>query len=243
MSTNETKRKAVGEVDDEQSIIEYLKTHPDFFKRNLQVLADMDVPSSSSEQVVSLAERQVSALRDDNRALAARFEEIVDRAKENEALEDRVHSVAIRLVAATSFEEVFGLAPTLIRKQFGIPYVTIRLGAKPAYASTWGEEEDDELEHSLQTILERVAHRRSVCDDRLPRATLGFLFGENSASVDSCALVPIVDRDEHVLGILGLGAGDHQRFQPNMGTIFLDRIGALLGATFDRLYRGAANAR
>ncbi|MDH3379027.1 MAG: hypothetical protein OEQ39_19055 [Gammaproteobacteria bacterium] len=37
--------------------------------------------------------------------------------------------------------------------------------------------------------------------------------------------------------MLALGAGDVKRFQPNLGTVFLDRLGLLLGAVFERLYR------
>ena len=237
MGSNEIKRKpSNNEFTDEQTICDYLKEHPEFFTRHSELLADLALPDGSGEQVVSLAERQVAVLRTKNESLEDSFDSLLARAKENESLENRVHAVAIAAVAVANIEEVFASVPGLIREQFGIAHAIIRLGPRPAYAAHGGDDEA-ETDTGLNRIIERVAHRRSVCDDRLPRATLDYLFGNSVATVDSCALIPLVDRSEHVLGVLALGAGDAKRFQPNMGTVFLDRLGLLLGAVFERLYR------
>ena len=237
MGSNEIKRKpSNNEFTDEQTIGDYLKEHPDFFTRHPELLADLALPDVGGEQVVSLAERQVAVLRSKNESLEGNFEALLARAKENESLETRVHAVAVAAVAVATIEEAFASMPALIREQFGIAHAIIRLGPRPAYAAQ-STDDDIEVDIALSRIIERVAHRRSVCDDRLPHATLDYLFGDRVGSVDSCALIPLVDRGEHVLGVLALGAGDVKRFQPNLGTVFLDRLGLLLGAVFERLYR------
>ncbi len=40
-------------------------------------------------------------------------------------------------------------------------------------------------------------------------------------------------------GVLALGALEAERFRPNMGTVYLDRLGELVGTTVERL-RAAA---
>ena len=237
MTSNEIKRKpSNNEFTDEQTVGDYLKEHPEFFTQHPELLADLALPAASGEQVVSLVERQVAVLRTKNESLEGSFEALLVRAKENESLETRVHAVAIAAVAVATIEEVFASVPALIREQCGIAHAIIRLGPRPAYASHSGDDEA-EPDTGLNRSIDRVAHRRSVCDDRLPHATLDYLFRDSVASVDSCALIPLVDRSGHVLGVLALGAADAKRFQPSMGTVFLDRLGLLLGAVFERLYR------
>jgi hypothetical protein len=53
-------------------------------------------------------------------------------------------------------------------------------------------------------------------------------FGEAAEHVRSLALVPL--GEAAVFGLLALGAEDPQRFFPEMGTLYLRRIGELCAA-------------
>ena len=54
-------------------------------------------------------------------------------------------------------------------------------------------------------------------------------FGESAAHLASLALIPL-RRDAQVFGMLALGSEDPQRFFPEMGTMYVERIGDLVGA-------------
>jgi uncharacterized protein YigA (DUF484 family) len=56
-------------------------------------------------------------------------------------------------------------------------------------------------------------------------------FGENTTP-KSFALVAL--RSEKVFGLLAMAADDEQRFYPEMGTLFLKRIGELVSAALLR---------
>ena len=54
------------------------------------------------------------------------------------------------------------------------------------------------------------------------------LFGESAPHLRSFSYVPL--RDENVFGLLALASEDAQRFYPDMGTLYLKRIGELVSA-------------
>lgn len=57
-------------------------------------------------------------------------------------------------------------------------------------------------------------------------------FGETNAPLKSFALIPL--RGENVFGLLAMSSEDAQRFYPEMGTLYLKRIGELLSVALLR---------
>ena len=58
------------------------------------------------------------------------------------------------------------------------------------------------------------------------------LFGEAGAHLRSFAYVPL--RDTETFGLLALASEDAQRFYPEMGTLYLKRLGELVSAAVVR---------
>jgi uncharacterized protein YigA (DUF484 family) len=59
-----------------------------------------------------------------------------------------------------------------------------------------------------------------------------FLFGSESGSVGSVALVPLIS--DMPLGLLALGSHDRERFHPGMSTDFLAQLGELISDALAR---------
>jgi uncharacterized protein len=59
-----------------------------------------------------------------------------------------------------------------------------------------------------------------------------FLFGPESPSIGSVALVPLGDNGS--LGLLALGSAERERFHPGMSTEFLKRMGELITDALSR---------
>ena len=70
----------------EDSIADYLQSNPDFFERHQTLLGNLKLPHSTSGAAVSLVERQVSVLRQQNVALERRLRDLVDVARSNDQL-------------------------------------------------------------------------------------------------------------------------------------------------------------
>jgi len=58
------------------------------------------------------------------------------------------------------------------------------------------------------------------------------LFGEASAHLRSFSYLPL--RDGGIFGLMALASEDPQRFYPEMGTLYLKRLGDLVSAALAR---------
>ena len=103
----------------DSSVAEYLQTHPDFFERNGPLLSRLRLPHlRDAGATVSLVERQVEVLRERNQALERRLKELVDVARANDALADRIHRLSQRLIRAHSLPETIDALETSLREDF-----------------------------------------------------------------------------------------------------------------------------
>ena len=117
-SANEPKLSGEpAEQPSEQAIAEYLQAHPDFFERHQTLLTTLRIPHRSGS-AVSLVERQVSSLRQSNLQLERKLRDLVDVARNNDELADKVHHLATRLLAAGSRAQAVGVAEELLRSTF-----------------------------------------------------------------------------------------------------------------------------
>src|SRR5271169_6743428 len=103
----------------DNSVAEYLQTYPDFFERNGPLLAKLRLPHlRDAGATVSLVERQVEVLRERNQALERKLKELVDVARANDALADRIHRLSQRLIRAHTVPETIDAVETSLREDF-----------------------------------------------------------------------------------------------------------------------------
>src|ERR1700731_3046629 len=101
------------------SVAEYLQTYPDFFERNGPLLAKLRLPHlREAGATVSLVERQVEVLRERNQSLERKLKELVDVARANDALADRIHRLSQRLIRAHDLKETINAVETSLREDF-----------------------------------------------------------------------------------------------------------------------------
>ena len=204
----------------------YLRSNPDFFEHNLDLLAYLKLPHPSGS-AISLVERQVDLLRQQNRSLENKLMELVDIARDNQRVTDHLHSLAKALVEAQSLSDVVNVAQDVLRQQFGMDFATIHFFA--------GISDDAELlisdHHRTAHFADFLSTGRPLCG-RLSEGQVQNLFGDNASQVASSALVPLHGMQE--LGVLALGSVDAERFHPGMGVFFLDQLGALLSSSVAR---------
>src|SRR6202140_347130 len=98
---------------------DYLQTNPDFFERNSPLLAKLRLPHLRDVgATVSLVERQVEGLREGNQSLEPKLKELVDGARANDALADRIHRLSQRLIRAHTLLETINAVETSLREDF-----------------------------------------------------------------------------------------------------------------------------
>src|SRR5471030_937923 len=101
------------------SVAEYLQTYPDFFERNSALLAKLRLPHLRDVgATVSLVERQVEVLRERNQSLERKLKELLEVARANDALADRIHRLSQRLIRAHTLREAISAIETSLREDF-----------------------------------------------------------------------------------------------------------------------------
>ncbi len=215
-------------ADEVKLVIDYLRTHKDFFVDNPDVLAQLDIPHQEGEGAVSLIEKQVAVLRQQSEAEQKQLYSLVQTARDNERVADRLHRIALELLGLDNLDDVLDSVPQLIKDLFNVEHVSLRV------TSSGGERAElvDARSPTFADLCLRVMSGQSVCDNQLAPAAKSFLFGED-ASIASVVLIPL--GGSRPCGILALGSPQADRFKNEHGTLYLDRLGDLLGAAVRRL--------
>ena len=178
---------------------------------------------------VSLVERQVEVLRERNQSLERKLKELVDVARANDALADRIHRLCQRLIRAHTLPETINAVETSLREDFDAMHSVLVLFLESAKALEpdaarflrTGSPTDADIK-TFETLLQSGKPRCGQVRD----AQRDYLFGKDSVEIGSVALTPLGPKGE--LGILAIGASDAERFHPAMSTEFLSRIGELV---------------
>jgi uncharacterized protein YigA (DUF484 family) len=215
--------KLDGDGIDVAAVEAYLKAHPDFFEHHPHILALMQLMHTGTGAAVSLIERQVGLLREQNRAIERKLLELVQIARENERLSRQLHDFASELLKAQSLSDVVATVQDKIRELFNTDFVSLRL--------LQGISDDIDLglnEEDMQGLFdELITGRKPVCG-RLGREQIEFLFPHNVEEINSAAIIPL-SGIEH-FGLLALASRDAQQFGPTMGSLFLSHLGDLIGS-------------
>ena len=213
------------------SVAEYLQTYPDFFERNGPLLTKLRLPHlRDSGATVSLVERQVEVLRERNQSLERKLKELVDVARSNDALAERIH----RLDSAPDPRADACRTPSAPSRRVCARISTPRdsvlvlfleearsLEAAPSRFLRTADPADPDMK-TFESLLQAGKPRCGQIRD----AQRDFLFGKDSIEIGSVALTPLGSKG--ALGILAIGASDVERFHPAMSTEFLSRIGELV---------------
>ena len=186
----------------------YLQNNPQFFEDHTDLLAEITLPHPHGGRTVSLSERQLLALREKNKVLEKKLNEMLEFAQDNDALQNKVHQFVCSLFGLDTLPALTDTINGKLRDIFLVPHIALHIWKIQAPTA-------EILAFTDQQI-------QPVCTHHAVHDTLSW-FGENAAPLRSFAYLPL--REGGVtLGLLILASEDAQRFYPQMGTLFLQRI-------------------
>jgi uncharacterized protein YigA (DUF484 family) len=200
----------------------FLRTNPAFFDENPELLEKLQVPHPHGGRAIPLAERQTVALRDKLKLLEGKLSELIQFGEENDAISEKVHRLSVALVGARDFAALAHSLYFHLREDFAVPHVALRVWGKDVPA--------DAVEGRAIEAAQRDQADTLGGPQCGPAAGNPFnaWFGEAAEHIRSLALVPL--GQTKVFGVLALGSEDAKRFYPEMGTLYLRRIGELCAA-------------
>ncbi|MSQ62661.1 MAG: DUF484 family protein [Betaproteobacteria bacterium] len=204
---------------DAKDVAQFLRSNPQFFDQNPQLLESIYVPHPHGGRAIPLTERQIVSLREKVKLLEAKLGEFVRFGEDNDAIGEKVHRLSLALLGAGDFASAANALYFHLHEDFAVPHVAVRVWGKPLPE---GALEGAAVEPELQDKIAGMGAPQ--CG---PAAGNPFLpwFREAEAHVRSMALVPL--GQTRTIGLLALGSEDPQRFFAEMGTLYLRRIGEL----------------
>ena len=213
----------------DEAVGRYLEQTPDYFLRHPELLAALALPHPEAGRAVSLVERQVRVLRDRNEQSMHQLQELIAFARDNDQLGERVQRFALAVIDSDSLDEVLDTAQDMLRQEFSLDGVAVRLTGNPRPGCPRQEfvARDDAMLDGMLTSL-AARNGQPLCGATHAAATLETLFGAQAANIRSTAVIGLT---RHALrGVLVLASRDPQRFRADMGTVYLVRLGELLMA-------------
>lgn len=199
----------------------YLKEHPDFFESHADVVADVMIPHPHGGRTISISERQILTLRERTKQLESKLGELIRFGEENDAISEKVHRLVLALAGARDLPALLHAASYNLREDFAVPHVVLKVW-HPGVAADAAEAGASEATRSFVTGL-----LHPHCGPLAMADTAG-LFGEAAPLLKSWSYVPL--RGKETFGLLALASEDAQRFYPEMGTLYLTRIGEIIAA-------------
>lgn len=209
-----------------QQVADFLLAHPDFFQDHPELLNQLHIRHHAGD-AISLIEYQVRTLRDQNTQLKLKLRELVNVARVNDRLSERVMRLALTLMETAGLSEALSLIDERMRVDFSAEEVELHLfddnNNLPGQMQQCSHgPRDGRVEELFANLLKTY---RPLCG-RLKSEQLDYLFGERAGSIKSAVLIPLGRHSN--LGMLAVGSTDPNRFHPGMGTVFLKQIGALI---------------
>lgn len=205
-----------------EQVAEFLKQNPGFFENNVDILMNLQIPHPHGGRAVSIGERQLVAVREKAKMLEEKLHELIQFGEENDAVGEKVHRLACRLVDAPSLDAALDTLYLDLLDHFAVPHVAVRLWSV-------AEENPDTKEFGavapeMRQFVEQMT--APYCGHHAVYESQAW-FGEAAPHLKSFALVPLT-RDKLTFGVVALGSEDPKRFYPEMGTLYLARIGELI---------------
>ena len=206
----------------------WLQRNPEFFESHRDMLSQLRLRHPHGGRAISLIERQVTVLRDANRMLEKRLADFLRIGRENDALSMKMQGLAHALLGERDPARLPGLLCAGLRRGFDVPFVVVRLWAEVNLP----EASQGPVSASLQQWADRL--EQPYCGPATQDEILGW-FPERGQEVASMAAMALRAGNEiRSFGLLVIGSHDPKRFQAGMGTVVLEQLADMAGASLSR---------
>ena len=206
----------------------WLRRHPAFLKQFPDLALSLVVPRDDGP-AASLASYQLEVLRDKNRELSKRLNDLFANAQENERLAVRTHQLTLALLKQNNAADTLRAMAASLAEDFNGDRVSIVL-LRPVAGledAEWLQVIDESNAH-LVPFRDCLKDGEPICGRLQPEKNV-VLYAGRAEEVQSSALLPLPG-----VGLVAVGSLDPNRFYPGMGTLFLRMMGESLNTALKR---------
>ena len=209
-----------------EEVVRYLQDNPGFFEDYAELLAQIYIPHPHGGRAIPIVERQILTLREKSKMLEGKLAELIQFGEENDAIGEKMHRLCLALIAAGDMPGMLQALYYNLREDFAVPHAVVRVwggaGEGPEFAP---------VSEDLRQYAGGLEH--PYCGPGA-NAEVATWFGEAAEQLRSFACVRLRDGGSACIGMLVLASEDPTRFYPEMGTLYLRRLGELASAALQR---------
>ena len=211
---------------DESKVMDYLKNNPEVLERHPEILSQLTFPHESGA-AVSLVERQLKVLRDDNQKLRGQLAELIHIARENEELSQRFHRLSLELMAGEHLHDIIAMTHDQVETFFYTDYVGFCFHDELRDQLKGLEKDTLDAESKHARKIRKWMHNRKPVFGPFDQGVRKLLFADQT-QLASYTLIPLYHTRD--IGLLVLGSKSKDRFVEGMGTVFLTQLGELISS-------------
>jgi uncharacterized protein YigA (DUF484 family) len=200
----------------EALVAEWLRATPGFFERYAELLNEIRLKHPHEDRAISLQERQMSLLRNQNTELNRRLSEMLHFGSRNDKTQQGLVAWLLMLMRASDHAEVESAVTVGLAEVFEVD-AAYTLGPNAAFA---------------------VWVNKPACGPlaELPQETIDLISQHTSCDPEWKSIVAIgLPLKNHAPAVLLLASKDATRFTADMGAFYLRQIAQLTAAALDRV--------
>lgn len=205
----------------------YLKQHPEFFEKHLDLLMNLKLPHPSG-QAISLIEKQVHTYRERNSDIRERLSILLSNARENDRLFELSQRLTLSLIECSELGDIFDALNYSLDREFNVKHFAIWVLDKKLNSATTKYLAANEF----QTTLNKRLSSNKTAFSGLTQPEINALF-EHESRIGSAALC-VAKHGSRPIAIIAVGHEDKGRYLPNGGTLFLRHLSELLSRVLGR---------
>ena len=206
---------------DTQIVRDHLRNNPDFLEQNPDILEAINV-SHNSGKAISLVERQVVIMRDRNKEMSARVEQMVTSATDNARLLEKTNRLVINLLRAKDLNELVETLYNSLEQDFSTEFYSLTIITDNSISSK--SKANVVTEQQAKEVIGAILLANKAVSGVIRDEELSMLFG--NTTIGSVVALPL--KNQGVQAVIALGNSDPQFYTRDIGTVFIDYIGELL---------------
>lgn len=214
----------------EDDIAAYLINTPDFFERNADLLASIQLTSPHGQRAVSLQERQMELLREKIKGLELHMANIIRAGNENSLSYQKLLDWILPLLHERTATRIPYKVVSGLQHFFNVPQIALRLwGFDNAFTSSLYAQP---VSGNVQSFVNSM-NGEPFCGQETKLEAASWL--DDAESIRSIAMLPLYTQSpQQAFGLIVLGSPDAQRFAPDMGVDMLKQMALVASAALSR---------
>lgn len=195
-----------------QEIIDYLRSHPDFFIEHPEILTSLNIPHiNPGDNVSSLVEYQIMRLRQQLSGLQENRGLLEQRSNNNKKFITDIHVLSLQLFSSTDLYDYYARLNKGLKKLYFANRVLLIIFTDVALNSNHPDLRFPASISNFNFMFTELFHRNKPLCDSLQEEYLQLLFAGEYDTVKSTVIVPIVNDRWH--GLLVLAADEVNQYR------------------------------